>query len=287
MSTPDPEQIKQRQRHTWSSVAAGWGRRYEMMRRRSANVTTRMLDLAGVVPGASVLDIASGSGEPAISAAQRVGAEGRVLGTDLVEDMLVHARAHAASAGLANIEFECVDGEQLDFGAEQFDCATMRWGLMFMPDRVGALKGIHRSLRGGARIALATWAEPERNPFVTLALDVLRQYREVPQPPPGGPGIFALSDRNQLAELLETAGFDDITVEDMAITPFEADTARGYWEILSDLAGPVSVLYNEMAEETQAAFVRDFSRGVEERAQGEKFGLAGVTWIAAGKKPLK
>ena len=285
MSAPAPEQIKQQQHQTWSSVADGWGRRYAMLRRCSANVTARMLELAGVVPGAAVLDVASGSGEPAISAAQRVGAGGRVQGTDLVEDMLVHARAHAAAAGLTNIEFQCVDGEMLDFGADTFDAATLRWGLMFMPDRVGALKRVHRSLRGGTRIALATWAEPERNPFVTLALDTLGKYREIPPSPPDGPGIFALADRNKLAELLQAAGFDDITVEDMAITPFEADTAEAYWEILSDLAGPISVLYNEMDERSQAAFVRDFARGVEERREGEKVGLPGVTWIAAGKKP--
>ena len=285
MSTLDPEQIKQQQHKTWSSVAGGWSRRYEMLRRCSAGVTKRMLELANIVPGSSVLDIASGSGEPAISAAQRVGADGRVLGTDLVEDMLVHARAHAAQAGLTNIEFQCVDSERLDVGSDEFDCATMRWGLMFMPDRVGALKRVHRSLRGGARIALATWAEPERNPFVTLALDTLSTYREVPPSSPDGPGIFALADRNKLEELLQAAGFDDISVEDMAVTPFEADSGEAYWEILCDLAGPVSVLYKEMDRDAQAAFVRDFASGVAERSEGEKVGLPGMTWIAAGKKP--
>ncbi len=285
MSAPDPERIKEQQHQTWSSVADGWARRHEMLKRCSAPVTARMLDLAGIAPGNAVLDVASGSGEPAISAARRVGAAGKVVGTDLVEDMLAHARAHAASASLTNIEFRCVDGEALDYGAATFDAATMRWGLMFMPDRIGALKRIYRSLREGARIALATWAEPERNPFVMVALDVLRTFREVPQPPPDGPGIFALADRNKLEQTLEAAGFDDITIEDMAITPFEADSAAAYWEILSDLAGPVSVLYNEMDAQTQGAFLQEFASRVNDRTEGDKVGLPGVTWIASGKKP--
>ena len=285
MNLTKPEQLKQQQHKTWSTVADGWHRRHEMLARCSAPVTARMLELAGIGPGMAVLDIASGSGEPAISAARRVGTGGRVLGTDLVEDMLVHARAHAQEAGLKNIEFRCIDSEILELDAGTFNAATMRWGLMFMPDPVGALKRVHRALLSSAHIALTCWAEPDRNPFISLSIEVLRNYRDVPQPPPGVPGMFAFADRKRITETMESAGFIGVTVEDMEITTFEADTADEYWKILYDLAGPIAVLYNEMDEKTQKGFVQEFTGRVTELSDGTTFGLKGTTWIAAGKKP--
>jgi len=284
MNNPNPDQSKQRQHKTWSSVAAGWARRHDMLRRCSAHVTARMLELADVASGDSVLDVASGSGEPAISAARRVGSKGQVLGTDLVEDMLVNARANAANAGLANIEFRCIDGEMLDFGEKSFDCATIRWGLMFMPDPVGALMRVHRSLRSGGRLSVTTWAEPARNPFVTLALEVMGKYREIPESPPGSPGIFALADKNKLTKTLETAGFLDVHCEEMPIITIEAETPKEYWETLYDLAGPISILFADMKKDQQNLFVEDFTTQVAGHSEGDKIGLSGMTWIAAGRK---
>ncbi|MCZ6666460.1 MAG: class I SAM-dependent methyltransferase [Gammaproteobacteria bacterium] len=285
MNQPNPEQLKQQQHKTWSTVADGWHRRHELLARCSAPVTARMLELAHIGTGAAVLDIASGSGEPAISAARRVGAGGSVLGTDLVEDMLVYARAHAQAAGLENIEFRCIDSEMLELEAGTFDAATMRWGLMFMPDPIGVLERVRRALRSGAHIALTCWAEPDRNPFISLSIEVLRNYCEVPQPPPGTPGMFAFADRKRITETMEAAGFIAVSVEDMEIITFEADTADEYWKILYDLAGPVAVLYNEMDEKSQKDFVEEFTGRVTELSDGTTFGLKGTTWIAAGEKP--
>lgn len=284
MDNRDLDRLKQHQHNTWSSVATGWARRHDMLSRCSAHVTTRMLELADVSSGKSVLDVASGSGEPAISAAKQVGPEGQVLGTDFVEDMLVTARINAANAGLANIGFRCIDSETLDFGTESFDCATIRWGLMFMPNPVGALTRIHNSLRSGGRLSVATWAEPARNPFVTLALEVMEKYREIPETPPGSPGIFALSDKDKLRNTLETAGFVDIQCEEMPIRAIEAETPIEYWETLYDLAGPISLLYADMEKNQQNLFVEDFTTQVAKHSESDRIGLSGITWVAAGRK---
>lgn len=284
MSTPSPAEIKEQQRMTWANVADGWRRRHAMLAKCSAPVTERMLELAGVHAGARVLDVASGSGEPALSAARRVGPDGRVVGTDLVEDMLVHARAHAAEAGLDNVEFRCTDGEMLEFEAASFDCATMRWGLMFMPAPVEALGRVHRVLKPGGRIALACWADPKDNPFVSVAIDTLREFRDVPQPPPGAPGMFAFADGERLTAALTAAGFEDVVLEAVEITAIEADDAHAYWAVLRDLAGPVSLLYGELDEPAQRAFEAALARRVEALSVGPRIGLRGRTWVTAGTR---
>src|SRR5437763_1435369 len=128
----DKQTAKANQFKAWQAVAPGWKRWSDLMRRITKPLTDRMV--AEVSPGQRVLDIASGCGEPAIAMAEKVGPQGSVLGTDLVEDMLVFAREHAAARGLTNIEFRHVDGEELDVPPGSFDVVTMRWGLMFMPD---------------------------------------------------------------------------------------------------------------------------------------------------------
>jgi ubiquinone/menaquinone biosynthesis C-methylase UbiE len=107
--------------------------------------------LQHVRPGQRVLDIASGVGEPALAIAGQVGPAGSVLGTDLAAAMLAFARENAAARGLSNVEFRCMDGEVLDVPPGSFDVVTMRWGLMFMPDRVAVREGAGRDAVAGGQ----------------------------------------------------------------------------------------------------------------------------------------
>lgn len=284
MNVANKSELKEKERANWASVAAGWRRRDELLRKGSAPVTERMLDLAGLGPGQRVLDIASGTGEPAISAAQRVGPAGRVVGTDLVEEMLAHARDKAAAAGLDNIEFRCVDGEALEFEAGHFDAVTCRWGLMFMPEPGACLEGVHRVLKPGGRVVLACWAEPERTPFVSLPMRILGNYMELPSPPPGAPGIFAFADPDRLRGVLEQSGFGDIGIEAMEIDVMEVDDGAAYWAALEDLAAPVMALVNTLEQDARAAFVDELVRTADGFKQGERLRMPGTTWIAWARR---
>ncbi|MDQ6987610.1 MAG: class I SAM-dependent methyltransferase, partial [Mariprofundaceae bacterium] len=89
MTTPNTCELKERERRNWALAAEGWRRRDALLRKGAAPVTERILELAGITSGSKLLDIASGTGEPALSAAQIVGASGKVVGSDLVDAMLV------------------------------------------------------------------------------------------------------------------------------------------------------------------------------------------------------
>lgn len=232
MSNLSNAELKDRERKTWALVAEGWRRQDELLKKGAAPVTNRMLELARISAGHSVLDIASGTGEPAISAAQLVGAGGRVTGTDLIDDMLVFAREKAAKANLNNIEFHCIDGEELEFAESTFDAVTMRWGLMFMPEPEACLKRVHPLLKEGGRIVTACWAAPARNPFVMVAMQVLRKYMEPPKPPPDAPGIFSFADPDRLCGVLESSGFGNIEIEEMEIDVMEIEDGAAYWSAI-------------------------------------------------------
>src|SRR5215218_1660338 len=183
-STPDNREQEQ----TWTGAIDWWRSYAEMEARLTAAVSERMLDLAGLAPGMRVLDIASGSGEPALAAARRLGLSGHVLATDLVPSVLKLAKERAAHAGVTNIEFRVADAETLEVPEASFDVATVRWGLMYIPDAAGALARIRRALRPGGALVVAAWAAPEQVSF-TLPRRILARHRELPPVAPDAPAV--------------------------------------------------------------------------------------------------
>jgi ubiquinone/menaquinone biosynthesis C-methylase UbiE len=284
MTELDRAELKERERSAWTSVADGWYRRDELLRRGATPVTEKMLQMARIRPGDRVLDIASGTGEPAISAAQLAGPDGAVIGTDLVEEMLAYARKKALDAGLGNIEFRCIDGETLEFAPESFDAVTIRWGLMFMPDPVACLKRAHKVMKTNARIALACWSSLEKSPFFSVIMQTLGNYMDLPKPPPGTPGIFAFADPQRLQGVIESAGFRNIELHELEINVVEVADGRAYWEAISDLAAPIMMLVRQLEDSIRSTFVEELVATVDACKQGDTLCMSGTTWIAAAEK---
>jgi ubiquinone/menaquinone biosynthesis C-methylase UbiE len=277
------DEVKARELQSWTSVAPGWRTHDRRLTEAFGAVSRALLDLAGVKEGDAVLDVACGTGEPAIPAAIRVGPKGRVVATDFVAAMVDFAREKATAAGLQNIEFRVTDGEQLELPTATFDAATMRWGLMFMPAPVVCLQRIQRALKPGARLALATWAAPERNPWASVPLRMLAKYMELPTPVPGQTGIFAFADPQQIRRVMTTAGFADIVVEDMDVLWAGPDTGREYFNEVIEMAGPLAALYAKLPEDRKRAYAEDVAIEAEQRSVRKPgVALPGVTWIASG-----
>lgn len=277
-------ELKERERHNWSTAAEGWRRRDGLLRKGAAPVTDRMLELSGISSGSRLLDIASGTGEPAISAAHIVGESGEVVGTDLVDDMLMVARDKVAQTTLNNISFHCMDAEALDVTAESFDAVTIRWGLMFMPEPELCLAAAYKALKQDGCISLACWAAPDKNPFVGVLMQVLSRYMDIPVPPVGTPGIFAFADPVRLQDALSNAGFKNIVLEEMAIDVIEIADGRAYWEAISDLAAPVMALVRQLDDAVRADYIDEVIKVADQLKQGDSLRMKGVTWIASAEK---
>ena len=117
----DAAKYKQTQREQWNRDGAAWRRWNPTLDRWYGEATRQMLDLARIQPGQSILDIAAGAGEPAVSAAARVGPAGHVLATDLSEGIVELARQVAREHGLSQIETRVMDGEKLELPDASFD----------------------------------------------------------------------------------------------------------------------------------------------------------------------
>ena len=131
---------------------------------------------------------------------------------------------------------------------------------------------------------MATWAEPERVPFAALPMSVIRKHVELPVPPPGAPGIFAFSDPKRLRATLEEAGFEDVAVEDVYVPMLDVESGAAFWEIMRELAGPISAVIRQLPEDTQRAVEKAIGEAAETLREGDVVRVGGVSWVACGKK---
>ena len=177
------------------------------------------------------------------------------------------------------------DGELLDLPSTTFDAATMRWGLMFMPEPVACLKRIHRALKPGAAFATATWAAPDKNPWASVPLAVMKHYLDLPAPVPGQTGIFAFADPQRLKTSISAAGFRDVGIESFDVLWAGPASIREYFGEVIEMAGPLASLYGKLSEDKKPAYADEVAAQAERQSVRKPgVALSGVTWIAWGRK---
>jgi ubiquinone/menaquinone biosynthesis C-methylase UbiE len=264
------------------SIEDIWREYDEVESRLTAPVSERMLELADLRAGMRVLDLATGRGEPALRAAARVGPGGRVVGIELVPEVLQIAREKAEHAGLENLELHAGDAERLDgIPSDHFHAATIRWALMFMKAPVAALEHARRALVATGVLIAAFWAEPDRVPWSTLPRRLLARYRTLPGLDPEAPGTFRYADIDRIVRDFDRAGFAVDHIEEMDIPVFEADTAEAIvaWE----RAFGLTQLLADLPDAVQRAWEHDLATEMERNRTGESLRLGGVTRIVRAR----
>ncbi len=166
----------------------------------------RVLDAAGVAPGAEVLDVACGTGVLAREAVRRVGRKGTVTGLDLSAAMLAVADGITPDA-----TWRQGDATALPFADSAFDAVVSQFGLMFFPDRSRALREMARVLRPDGRLVVAVWDALETSPAYPIEVDLLlRLAGEAAADALRAP--FVLGDTEELAKLFESCGLRQVEV---------------------------------------------------------------------------
>ena len=209
----DPVQYKATTRQQWEDAAESWYRWGPTCETWLEEATNLMLDRAGVVTDAVVLDVAAGSGGQTLAAARRTGSGGRVVATDISPTILTYAAKQAAEEGLTQVETVEADGEQLADVSSDVDAVISRLGLIYLPDQRRALEGIRQVLRPGGRTSAIVYSTAERNGFFSVPVGIIRRRAGLPAPAAGLPGPFSLGSPGVFADLMRSAGFTDVSVE--------------------------------------------------------------------------
>jgi enediyne biosynthesis protein CalE5 len=286
MTTPtfNPDQYKAGQRKDWSDAAAGWREWWQTIETGLGPLSERLVEVAKVEPGDRVLDIATGIGEPAVTAARRVGPEGRVLATDIAPGMLDIGRERAAELGLDNVEFREADAEALELAGERFHAILCRNGLQFLADLGAALERIRAALVADGRLAAAVWARSEQTPFVTLAVNTVMRELELPPPAPGTPGPLSLGDEDILEGRLREAGFADVRGERMTVD-VEFASAAEYARFMRAVSAPLNKLLADKPGERQEEMWSAIARAAEAHAAADgSVSLPGELILGVGRR---
>jgi SAM-dependent methyltransferase len=255
----------------WAERAAAWRRWHPILTEWWRSLTDLIVERADIRPGMAVLDLASGTGEPALTIAPLVGPEGSVTATDVIPEMVAIAADHAAEAGRTNMHFREADAEALPFADASFDRVTCRLGVMYFPDVPRALREVRRVLRPGGRAVFVTWGPQEHIDYLTSTLGVLLRYQDVPPPAPApdAPHPLRFARSGSLSAALRDAGFTEVREETPIVPlpwPGTPEEFLGY--IRSDMV-TFDTLLLRIAPERRAAVLDEVFTSVRAYDDGE------------------
>ena len=281
------DEAKQHQRLVWQAASRGWRKWDRLIIPSLQPISDLLIRNAGIIDGYSVLDIATGTGEPALTIAKTVGVRGRVVGVDLSPDMLEVARERMTSQALKNVTFQVNEDDHLPaFRDDSFDAAVCRFGLMFMPNPVAVLRGIRRILKAGRKASASVWGPPERAQFFMTIMTVVSKH--VPESKPIPSGIvgspFAIPSSAMLEDIFTKAGFSDYSSEITEVAAVQTDSAEEYWEWMSESAGPIVSLLSKLSEKKRETIRKDVIETVRDMFPEGPVRLTGEVIVGTGTK---
>jgi SAM-dependent methyltransferase len=239
----------------WSGSAPFWEKHRETIRAMFAAVTQALVEDGLIGGGQAVLDIATGPGEPALTVAGLVGPEGKVFGIDPVPAMVAAARRATEHLGFRNAQFDVASADHLPFPADTFDAVVSRFGVMFFPSPVDAVREMLRVLKPGRKLAMAVWHLADRNPFHYALWRIIERYADSPPPTPDAPDAFRFAHRGKLRDVVGEAGAMAPSERLLQFTIRAPVSVEDFWtlrcEMSQKIRETVAVLSSEQSTEVK------------------------------------
>jgi SAM-dependent methyltransferase len=276
-----PDDFRAQSRKRWGEQAEGWEARRDELRTATMPVSAWMIDAIDPQPGQTLLELAAGTGDTGLLAAELVEPGGTLISSDFSPEMLQVAQRRAEELGVGNVRFKQIDAAtSIDLEAGSIDGVLCRWGYMLMADPENALRETRRVLRPGGRVALAAWAGREHNPWVELPTREIVARGLGEMPPAEMPGPFAWADEGVIAEHLEAGGFGDHHVESLDFT-IDYRSAADWWNGHTTISTWFAAAAARASDDELAAVGDAIDRHAEQFRQPDgTLRIPARTWVA-------
>ena len=291
MRLRDKPMDNQLQKDMWNGRAgASWVRHNSLLEELLSEPGRRCMALFDLPSSAQVLDVGCGCGNQTLDWASWLDPSCNIIGVDISEPMLALAedlKSANQSVLQANVSFLLGDASEPLFPEGSFDAIYSRFGVMFFADPTAAFATLRSTLKQDGQLGFVCWQSPALNPFfmapMQAALTVL------PPPPPaksGAPGPFGLSDKDRTADVLNTAGFRDVSVQPLELK-LSAGASRTFDELFQELIqiGPAAALIAEsdpaLAEQARLAV---YEKLIEFYSPGAGVEFEANFWLVSARR---
>jgi ubiquinone/menaquinone biosynthesis C-methylase UbiE len=213
-----------------------------------------------VSEGASVLELACGTGIVTRRLRDRLPHGVRLVATDLNEAMIAYAAGKFGPEEA--VEWKQADATDLPFPDESFEAVVCQFGLMFVPDKERAVREAYRVLKPGGLLLFSVWDAIEQNDLAHVAHTTIAKFFEH-DPPNFYEVPFCLHDPVAINSLLSAAGFREVKLSTLAlpcVSPSAADAAKGLIE-----GNPVIIAINERAPSDVSKIISAVAEAVAAR----------------------
>ncbi len=266
----------------YDGAAVHWGKWADQLAEQQEKVNQGLLAAAGVKPGAKLLDLASGAGEPALSASRLVGAEGQVTATDISAPMVSVLAGRAARHGVTNLRCEQADMEALPFADASFDAVTCRYGLMYARDPARALAEAARVARPGGRIAFMVWGPEQNNSLLYVGIRAADAHLGHPIAEEDFLVPARFAEPGIVANLMTAAGVVGVRENELIFEP-KIKVGIPFWAPLLEM-NAAEVWSGLTAEQKKAAHMA-VAQAYEPLRDGEHYVLKSHMRIVSGARP--
>lgn len=246
-------------------------------------VTQAIVQLAAARPGMQVLDLACGTGEPAISLASQVGPQGRAVGIDINVELLEVARDRTRQRRLNNVEFRQADAHALPFSSESFDLVTSRFGVMFFDDIARALGEARRVLRPRGRLALLAWG-PFEQPYFLTTIAIVRRHVTASTLQPDTLNMFRFSQPGSLTAALKQAGFTRIEERTVTVPWSWPGPPEEVWEYFREVTVPFRPLLASIPPDKAEQVNAEVIASVRRHYDGKQVNFTADVVLASAEK---
>jgi len=257
----------------WKAKSAAMGR----------DVTEALVDYAKPAPGMHILDLASGTGEPAITLAGRIGRSGHITALDLSAELLEIAAHRARQRGFTKVAVLQADAQALPFPDNTFDLGTARFGVMFFSDVVRALGELHRVLKPKSRACFVVWG-PLEQPYWSTTIGLVHKHVGGDLLVEGGPNPFRFAEPGSLSTVLRKAGFVDVEEENRTVPWTWPGTVEEVWEQHQAVGTPFLPMLRRVPTEKWPAINAEVHAAVSKYQDGEGIKFGATIVLASGRK---
>ncbi len=268
----------------WTESAPYWEKNRKTIALMFSPITQALLEAARITRGQSVLDVATGPGEPALSMVDSVGSDGHVVGIDMVPSMVEAARREAERRKLHNVRFDVASAGGLPFSDDTFEAVVSRFGVMFFPSPLNGIREMLRVLKPDKTVAMAVWHSAGRNPFHNTLSQIVSRYIESPPPAPDAPDTFRFAAPGKLLDIIIQAGAVH-SHERLLQFRIEAPmSVAEFWSLRCEMSDKVRAKLRLLSQQQISEIKQEFIEAIQPYFSNHQMSIPAEVLIVSGDK---